>query len=73
MIPVLIAIIAACHSEYCTLSSEAIRAGQAGVAAGLDCSCEMVMPLLPGNQDMPREQPLVSAPATKLGHFTKGR
>jgi hypothetical protein len=55
MVPVLIAIIAACHSDYCSLSSEAIRARQASVTTGLDCSCEMVMPLLTGNQDTPRE------------------
>jgi hypothetical protein len=36
-----------------------------------DCSCEMVMPTLPGDQDIPRDQLFVIALAMKLDHFPR--
>jgi hypothetical protein len=36
-----------------------------------DCSCEMVMPTLPGDQDIPRDPLFVIAAAMKLNHFPR--
>jgi hypothetical protein len=36
-----------------------------------DCSCEMVTPTLPGDQDIPRDPLFVIAPAMKLIHFPR--
>src|ERR1019366_9077619 len=61
----------AAASEPCRHLRSAPGGDLVAFIVNYDCSCEMVMRTLPGDQDIPRDPLFVIAPVMKLNHFPR--